>query len=622
MSETYFPTSDLLRRKFQTALVIGTLALSVASTLYLLLFAEKIGFSVSQMIEGKLTAGFSAVFSPFVLMLVVLILIAGAVIGSFMVSMMMAQRKRDIGLMKAAGCPNDLVFGYFFTEVLIVVFLSCVTGVLLGSLADLASTTLLGNLGLQAAQVSFDLWLVVIVFIIFFVLGLIVGVKPILEASKVEPARAISPFFSIGLRKDSGSKVVSKSAFTSRIAVRNLVRHRSATIKIVLCMSVVFTLVTVGVAGGLIADRTTKSWVEKAVGKDIVLVAHRDVCEQYRLLLREFLAGTAEAPFNYADERYSISDNLLNDIGSLVGNDSLDIRLVLNTTASEIQGITFGEETSQTQTVGDHRQEECLIVGIEPERALSSWFLEGRFLESDGVSETVVGDTLARIMFSEPLVQKMKIFEENLDVVGICIDPVNNGKVAYVPIKTLENITFVTKPNLVFIKIDPLANRTESVDQIRTLVNTQYSEFSVLELDPVLDEDRSFLGYIWSSVILLPLLSLGAASFCLIGYVILTIEEQRQEFGILRAVGARSNVVTNVVSRQSLIVLLSSYGLGISFGTIITLLILVQKPLVTPLTVLEIAGWLAIAFAVTFVCSLYPAVRFAKKPLTEVMRPA
>jgi ABC-type antimicrobial peptide transport system permease subunit len=225
-------------------------------------------------------------------------------------------------------------------------------------------------------------------------------------------------------------------------------------------------------------------------------------------------------------------------------------------------------------------------------------------------------------MFSEPLVQKMKIFEENLDVVGICIDPVNNGKVAYVPIKTLENITFVTKPNLVFIKIDPLANRTESVDQIRTLVNTQYSEFSVLELDPVLDEDRSFLGYIWSSVMLLPLLSLGAASFCLIGYVILTIEEQRQEFGILRAVGARSNVVTNVVSRQSLIVLLSSYGLGISFGTIITLLILVQKPLVTPLTVLEIAGWLAIAFAVTFVCSLYPAVRFAKKPLTEVMRPA
>lgn len=622
MSETSFPVNDLLRRKFQTALVIATLALSVASTLYLLLFAEKIGFGVSQMIEGKLTAGFSVIFSPFILMLVVLILISGAVIGSFMVSVMMAQRKRDIGLMKAAGCPNDLVFGYFFTEVLIVVLLSCFIGVLLGSLANLASTTLLGNLGLQVSQVSFDAWLVVIVFIIFFVLGLIVGVKPILDASKVEPVRAISPSFSIGLRKESGSRVVSRSAFTSRIAARSLVRHRSATIKIVVCMSVVFTLVTVGVAGGLIADRTTKSWVEKAVGRGAILVAHHELTDQYRLLLREFFAGTTEMPFNYTDERYLVSDNLINGLGSLIGNDSVDARLALRTTASEIQGITFGEETNQTQIVGDNRKEECLIVGIEPERVLSSWFLEGRFLANDVAGEIVVGDTLARKMFSEPLVQGVKVFERSLDVVGICIDPTNNGRVAYVPLKTLENITGVTKPNLVFIKIDPSVNRTESINQIRTVVNAQDSEFSVLELDVILDEGLGFLGYIWSSVMLLPLLSLGAASLCLIGYVILTIEEQRQEFGVLRAVGARPNVVMNVVSRQNLIVLLSSYGLGISFGTIITLLILVQEPLVTPLTVLEIAGWLAIAFAITFVFSLYPAVRFARKPLTEAMRQA
>jgi putative ABC transport system permease protein len=136
-----------------------------------------------------------------------------------------------------------------------------------------------------------------------------------------------------------------------------------------------------------------------------------------------------------------------------------------------------------------------------------------------------------------------------------------------------------------------------------------------------LDESLGFLGYIWSSVMLLPFLSLAAASLCLVGYVVLTMEEQRQEFGILRAVGARPNVVLDVISRQSLIVLLSSYGLGVSFGTIITLLILVQEPLVTVFTVLQIAGWLAVAFAVTFASSLYPAIRFSRRPLMEIMRP-
>jgi putative ABC transport system permease protein len=159
------------------------------------------------------------------------------------------------------------------------------------------------------------------------------------------------------------------------------------------------------------------------------------------------------------------------------------------------------------------------------------------------------------------------------------------------------------------------------MDQIRDLVNSQNSEFSVVELDAVLDESLGFLGYIWSSVMLLPFLSLAAASLCLVGYVVLTMEEQRQEFGILRAVGARPNVVLDVISRQSLIVLLSSYGLGVSFGTIITLLILVQEPLVTVFTVLQIAGWLAVAFAVTFASSLYPAIRFSRRPLMEIMRP-
>jgi ABC-type antimicrobial peptide transport system permease subunit len=99
----------------------------------------------------------------------------------------------------------------------------------------------------------------------------------------------------------------------------------------------------------------------------------------------------------------------------------------------------------------------------------------------------------------------------------------------------------------------------------------------------------------------------------------LAIAEQRQEFGVLRAVGAKPKTVVKIVSAQSLMVLLSSCAIGIAFGTIITLLILVQKPLVTFYTIVEIAGLLLAALTVIFILALYPAIRFAKKPILEIL---
>jgi len=136
MSETLFPRKDLLRRKFQTGLIMVSLTCSVASTLSLLLFSERIGFGLTSAAEGTLTRGLSVVFSQFMLFMGILIFAVGAVVISFIVFLMMAQRRRDFGLIKAAGCPNGLVFSYFLTELLIVTVASCLLGVVLGLTVD------------------------------------------------------------------------------------------------------------------------------------------------------------------------------------------------------------------------------------------------------------------------------------------------------------------------------------------------------------------------------------------------------------------------------------------------------------------------------------------------------
>ena len=617
MSESTFPTKDLFRRKFQTSLVIVTLTLCVASTLFLLLFVDRMGIGISSVTESVMTVGFSSVLSAFVFFLGVLVFIVGAVIVSFMVFVMMSQRTRDIGLMKAAGCPNNLVFSYFMMELLLVSLVGCILGLALGLVTDFLFPRFLSSTILQASTRIANFWIVLIVFAAFFVVAVIFGSKPILNSARISPARAISPTYFLGLSKERGFKVISKSNLTFKLALRSLFRRKSATLRILFCLCSVFLLVTVAVAGGMIADQTTRTWLEEATGRDMVLIGHKEICQQYRLLLAKFHTSLKAPQFNYIDERYSISESMLTTLRMQLGA-MVDPRLVMESEIMEVRGIIFGEQSGETTTVGDSRKGVSLVVGVEPENVLTNWYLRGQFFAGSGEPLAIIGDTVAFDMFQLPLNQSVLISHTYFDVVGICLDPINNGNVTYVPLKVLENITDVTEPNIVLAKIEG-ADRNGTIDSLKSIATRFNPDFEVATLDEILDQNISFLNYMWSSIMLLPLFSLTAAALCLIGYVMLAIAEQRQEFGILRALGAKPNTVVKVVSIQSLVILLASWAVGVSLGIIVTLLILIPGPVITSFTVVLVASWLLVALVTTFLVSLYPAIRFAKRSLVEII---
>ena len=140
-----FPVKDLLRRPLQTGLTIATLTLCVASTLFLLLFSGRIGIGISAQ-TSTLTTSLSLVFSQILGFIEPLVFVVGAILTSFTLFLMMAQRTRDLGLIKAAGCPSPLVAGYFTTELLIVAVSGCLLGTVFGVLADfLAASLALGS---------------------------------------------------------------------------------------------------------------------------------------------------------------------------------------------------------------------------------------------------------------------------------------------------------------------------------------------------------------------------------------------------------------------------------------------------------------------------------------------
>jgi ABC-type antimicrobial peptide transport system permease subunit len=625
MSSTIFPMKDLLRRKLQTSLTIVTLTLSVASTLFLLLFSERVGVGIASTGE-TLTAGLSVVLSQFLLFVGILIFAVGAVITSFIVFLMMKQRTRDFGLIKAAGCPNGLVFGYFFIELLILTVAGCVLGVVLGFAADFVVANIFG---FQAYQSPLNLWFAPLVFVAFFVLAVTFGIKPMLDAARASPMKLLSPVQYYGLGAGGKFKPLSRFGLTVRIASRSLFRRQSASVRVVILLCVVFVLLTVSIAGGIIASDTTTSWVDKAIGQDVIVVAHTSMADQYKTLLLTFSGAKQNGDFNYLDSNLAVPDALLDRLNSTLEIAMVDPRLIMTGNVQEISNFTIDPDTLTTISVGDSREGESLIVGVNPRNVTSAWFTDGRFLSPEDGLEAVIGDSIAQTMFApdpkahvrvaNPLVQSIRLQNATFRIVGVCVDPINNGRVTYIPLETLQSILNMSSPNIVFLKLASSADRSVALAQIKDAVNSVGSDFTVFELNDLTHEDVNFLGSAWSTVMLLPLLTLTSAALCLIGYMMLAADEQQREFAVLRAVGVKQNTVIAVLAVQSVVVLLSGFAVGISLGVITTLLILISHPVVTIFTILEVAAWLFTALAGMFLLSLYPAVKLAKTPILRVM---
>jgi len=623
MSSANFPANDLLRRRLQTSLTIVTLTLSVASTLFLLLFSSRLGVGISTT-TGTLTQGLSAIFSQFILFIGVLIFAVGAVLTSFIVFLMMAQRTRDFGLIKAAGCPNNLVAGYFMTELLTVTAVGCVLGIVFGFLADLVSASLVFS-----AYTPPNFWFAILVFIVFFILALGFGVQPILKAARMPPIKALSPVNYYGLTSTTKHKAMSRSGLTWRLATRSLFRRQSTSIRIVILLSIVFILLTVSIAGGIIASGTTTSWIQKPFGDNSIVVAYDSMGNQYEHLLSKFSGPTETGVFQYSDPSLAIPNSVIERLNSLSSVDLVDSRLVVDGTVQEVSNFTVNPDTLETIPVGDSREGNSIVIGVDPSQLAGAWSIEGRFLGGDGTLEAVIGDSIShtmyapnpsrRVVLSNPLVQSIRFQNNTFPIVGICVDPINNGYVTYVKLKTLENITGISNSNLLLVKLNPTTDRNSAIGEIRNTIQAVNSDLDVFDLSMIIDKNTSFLSSTWQTVMLLPLFTLISAALSLVGYMMLAVDEQHQEFAVLRAVGAKPGIIPAVSAIQSAIVLVSSFVVGICLGVIITLLILMANPLVTSFTVVEIAAWLVAALLGMFVLSLYPAYRMAKTSILKIM---
>ena len=350
---------------------------------------------------------------------------------------------------------------------------------------------------------------------------------------------------------------------------------------------------------------------------------------QYQLLLSKFTGAKETGDFNYSDPNLAIPDSVVEQLSTLPTVSLVDSRLVVREHVQEIGNFTIDPDTRKPYPVGDSREADIIVIGVNPQNVTGEWSIKGRFLSGNGDLEAVIGDSVSQTMYSphpsryvvlaDPLVEGIHFQNTTFHIVGICVDPTNNGLITYVPIDKLENATGIANPNLLLVNLNNSTDRNAAITQIRSMVQASDSDLDVFDLNGVIEKNAGFLSSTWQTIMLIPLFTLVSAALCLVGYMMLAVDEQRQEFAVLRAVGAKPRIIINISTIQTIIVLISSFAVGISLGIITTLIVLMSNPLVTSVSILEIAVWLAAALIVMFLFSLYPAFRLAKTSILKIM---
>jgi ABC-type antimicrobial peptide transport system permease subunit len=621
MSEISFPIKDLTRRKTQTALTILGLTISTATTLFLVLFGSSLGFQVTYLfLGGQLTNGFYNIFFQFILIVSLLNLLTGPIITSFLTHLAMSGRMRDIGVMKASGCLSGSISAIFVTELSLLIIFSIITGITSGIAAFYISTSFLNTSGFAISQ-TLNVMEVIFVAFVLVVFSHIFGILPILRVSKAKPTDAMSPIYQLRTTAGAGKKIPSKLGFTFKIVYRTLVRRKSATLQAILCLTLVLTLTTVTIAGGIIADQTTTSYVERAIGRDIILIGHPTITDQYINLLFQFLEDKELPQIDYLNAEFKISETLPFRLGSISGVYKVDSRLVLENSVREIPGVIL-DPADETRTifVGSNRVENVLILGLEPQNVVNDWLVVGRNLKKNDEKSILIGDSLAASMFEMPFNQTLKVFEENkvpfYNIVGVCVDPLNNGKVVYMPLESLYKDIGQQGYNLLFLEIDSY-EKMIILAQIETEISGE--NLRIVELNPILDKHVIFLDNIWSLVMFLPLFSVATAAISLLSYLMLSISGQEYEFGVMRALGAKPRSIMRIVFSQALLIISVSAGIGISVGLFITFTFLIPDPIISRSALISIGGWLLLILGILCASSLYPAMKAIRKTVVDTI---
>src|SRR5436309_2196915 len=614
-----FAVKSLRRRGFHSYLAFLGLALTVATTTFLLLLGQDLATRLGIDSSMRSTFGISWLIFAYLVLALGLIGIVGLLSTSYLVSSMIDQRMRDIGVIKAAGALPRRLLSYVTFEAFAVIFSSCLVGALSALLVYASwsspSVSLFKQVGLVPnAGASVLIVVPLTSFLLCYVVAS-VRVRRIVGSSSVN---AISKQLSNLDLKSLGKPFRIKrfgSAFN--LATRNVSRDRGFN-RTLLSVGICIFLSMVVLSGALVSADTSTSYVVRAMPPHVLIVANSNIYNQYVSFATSFSRIAPLPPIDYGNESYIISPQNASAFRAIPGVQTVDTRLI---TMSSITGyikahFASNQDTGEninTQIIPevDTGSTDALIVGINATSAIGDWYTSDGFLNSvDAAYTMIAGDSLVGNIVQTPFnLSQVSAFGYRYDVKSALVDPLNAGRVLYAPVQTLQKSLGLTGFNVLLLKVNNDPTVLSAVSQLA-------SSFGLVvgSQDPILNSNLTFLNDTWSHIFLVPILTLALTCGILLSYLATNFSRRFNDYVVLKVLGANIWYRLRLLLWESWGVLAISMLIAIPVGWAVSIFFLVPDPSVS-VGDLELSTIIS-ASALTAVCLVSAAVYSRRLGLT------
>ncbi|MHA1652907.1 MAG: FtsX-like permease family protein [Candidatus Thorarchaeota archaeon] len=539
-----YASTDLKRRPFRTTVMILSMTTVVAFTVFLFLFANTL-LDVTRYVTGSgLRESLTVFYETFIWATLLLVLILGVVVFSSMISLEMVSRRKDIGLMKAIGTLMDTVFDHFMAQAVILLLVSVALGVSIGTLMYFGGILWLSSV-VQGLRFDLSFPLIQIGFLVFVYLlaGYFAAQKPIYDAVHELPITTLNP--QVGTRVRLAGYLDS-FGLSFRIATKVTGRRIRGSRRTLLSLFLSIALASMLWVGGGIVHTTTGNYINQSMGTNVVAVGNPAVLSQYYQaysLNGEPLDGNT----TLVNSSYVIPTALIDEIAGLGYVTAVDQRLVECTRVQEGPGIVWNPTLQQWEHIGDDREGVALLIGIDWDHTISTWYYEGDRINA--TNQAWIGGQMANTLYEDPLVQTLRVKGASFEIRAVAFDIANGGMVAILPLSAMMSLWGVNGTNLLLVQVKQYT--ASAVSQIEEIAH-QYG-LDIYRQQSVLDENIAVVGSIWYLLQPLPVMALLSAFLALTNYLMVAVFGRFRDYVIMRSIGAKPSFIAKTIAAEGIL---------------------------------------------------------------------
>lgn len=536
----------------------------------------------------------------------VMALILSAILTATMIGGLLAQQIQQIGIMKAIGARSRQITGLYLALVAIVGAAATALGVPLGIVAGRSFTGVVAQLlNLNIYNNAVPAWVYLVLISMGILTPLLVALDPILKTTRITVRETLSDY---GISRDASASFLRDSWFsrirlfdnTLRLSLRNTFRRRGRLILTLSLLSAAGAMFMTGI-------NVKSGW-------------------------QQYLSNAA------ADRHYDLEVRLYDSqpeekVFSIIkGLPTVQKVETWNYTPAAIYRPD-GLDIVRTYPDGGHGSFMLRSVSVDT-NLIDKPLLSGRWLQADDTNGVVLNQ-LAKAFFPNANIGDEIQLTVNgqaatFRLVGV-LRQVLTPAAAYVTPSTYATATGISLQSIDGVRVvfdrHDAATIDAATNQIQNALTAQNVSLRVLLPEDSLGEALS--GHVFIFIFALLLISTVMAivgGLGLMSSMGTSVIERTREFGVMRAIGAKSNIILrNVISEGLFIGLMSwvialplSIPLSLGIGYLVGNLSF-RSPLPLVISPTGLVIWFLVLVIGSIAASAYPAQQASRLTVRETL---